>query len=228
MTDKLTTRPPRARVLALALALCMAGIAQEHVQAQAPATTRPPGSTPGIYTCVDSRGQRLTADRPIADCLDREQQQLGSNGLVRRVIPPSYTAQERAELETRRQQEAEQQARVAEDQRRERALLLRYPSQALHDRQRTETLAQVDAVMASLHQRQETLQAQRKGIDTELEFYKNDPAHAPAWLRRQLEDNQQLLQAQQRYLDEQVQEKRRINARFDDELNRLRRLWHNR
>ncbi|OYX12745.1 MAG: DUF4124 domain-containing protein, partial [Acidovorax sp. 32-64-7] len=30
-------------------------------------------NTGSIYTCVDRQGRRLTADRPIAECLDREQ-----------------------------------------------------------------------------------------------------------------------------------------------------------
>ena len=33
-----------------------------------------------IYTCVDSKGRRLTSDRPIVECLDREQHQLGNTG----------------------------------------------------------------------------------------------------------------------------------------------------
>ena len=29
----------------------------------------------GVYTCVDAKGRRLTADRPIPECTDREQRQ---------------------------------------------------------------------------------------------------------------------------------------------------------
>lgn len=222
MHSSFTTGQPHPRARVLALLLCTAGSAHS----QAPTKTSPPSSTQSIYTCVDSRGQRLTADRPIAECLDREQQQLSSTGAVRRVIPPSYTAQERAEVEARRQQEAEQLARLAEEKRRERALLIRYPNQALHDQERSKALAQVDEMMALMNQRLKTLQDERKGINTELEFYRKDPAQAPAWLRRQLEDNQQQMRVQQRYLDDQVLEKHRINTRFDDELARLRTLWN--
>mgnify|MGYP006175955927 CR=1 FL=1 len=48
-----------------------------------------------IYTCTDSKGRRITSDRPIVECLDREQQRLGRTGTVREVIPPSYTREER-------------------------------------------------------------------------------------------------------------------------------------
>ena len=52
-------------------------------------------NTGSIYTCVDRQGRRLTADRPIAECLDREQRELNSSGTTRRVIQPTMTASER-------------------------------------------------------------------------------------------------------------------------------------
>jgi len=58
-----------------------------------------------------------------------------------------------------------------------------------------------------------------------MEFYQRDPSKAPAWLKRKLEDNKAEQQAQKRFLGEQQMEKQRINARFDEELVRLRPLW---
>ena len=54
-----------------------------------------------IYTCIDAKGRRLTADRPIAECLDREQKELSGNGTVRRTHGPSLTPVERAAQEDR-------------------------------------------------------------------------------------------------------------------------------
>lgn len=34
----------------------------------------------GIYACTDASGRRITADRPIASCVDREQRVLGNTG----------------------------------------------------------------------------------------------------------------------------------------------------
>jgi len=178
-----------------------------------------------IYTCVDSQGRRLTSDRPIPECLDREQSQLGKTGVVRRVLPPSYTADERARMEAQRKLKEEQQARQAEEKRRNRALLIRYPTLASHDKERAEALSLIDEVMGAVKKRERTLQQQRKAIDSEMEFYQRDPERAPVELRRKLEDNQQQMLLQKRILDERVQEKQRINARFDDELAKLRQLW---
>ena len=180
----------------------------------------------GIFTCVDSKGRRITSDRPIVECLDRELQQLGNSGLVRRVVPPSYTAEERRQLEAQRKAEEEQRARVAEERRRDRALMTRYPNRASHDKERAEALGQIDEVIRAVNKREQSLLAQRKEIDTEMEFYQRDPSQAPAWLRRKLEDNQQQVLVQKRFLEEQAQEKRRINARFDEELVKLRQLWN--
>lgn len=178
-----------------------------------------------IYSCVDKNGRRITSDRPIVECLDREQEQRGATGTVRKVIPPSYTAEERERIEAKRRAEDEARARVAEERRRERALLLRYPNQTVHDKERQEALAQVDDVIAAIEKRGEALKGQRREIDTEMEFYQRDPSKAPAWLKRKLDDNKAEQQAQKRHLSEQQEEKVRINARFDEELARLRPLW---
>ena len=179
----------------------------------------------GIYTCTDSTGRRITSDRPIKECLDREQRELSNSGTVRKVHPPSYTAEERARLAAQRKAEAAEQARANEERRRERALLIRYPNQTVHDRERAEALAQVDEVMGAVSRREVTLREQRKQIDNEMEFYKEDRDKAPSWLKRKLEDNEQQVLVQKRFLDEQLKEKERINARFDEELGKLRQLW---
>ncbi|MGE0098205.1 MAG: DUF4124 domain-containing protein [Hydrogenophaga sp.] len=179
----------------------------------------------GVYTCIDSKGRRLTSDRPIVECLDREQHKLGNSGVVRQVVPPSYTAEERAKLEAQRRLEDEQRARVQEERRRERALLIRYPNQAVHDKERADALGQIDEVIGAVNKREQALMVQRKEIDVEMEFYQGDVSKAPNWLKRKIEDNEKQMIVQKRFLDEQAQEKQRINARFDEELAKLRQLW---
>lgn len=182
-------------------------------------------NTGGIYSCVDARGRRITSDRPIQECLDREQRELSNTGIVKRVVPPSYTAEERARIAEQKQAEELERARLVEERRRDKALLIRYPNKAAHDKERASALEQIDEVIAAVNKRGETLLEQRKEIDLELEFYQSDPSKAPQWLRRKLEDNQQQVQVQQRFVMEQNQEKQRVNARFDEELVKLRQLW---
>lgn len=184
-----------------------------------------PAMAQGIYTCTDAKGRRLTSDRPIIDCIDREQRVLNPSGTVKRTVEPSYTAREQADRDERRRQQAVEEARALEEKRRERALLIRYPSLEVHARERAEALAQVDDVIAAARKRSDELLKQKSQIDTEYEFYKKDPTRAPASLKRQREDNDQSLAIQAKFIADQDGEKRRVNARFDEELVRLKELW---
>ena len=178
-----------------------------------------------IYTCVDAKGRKLTSDRPIAECIDRDQKELNSNATVKRTVKPTMTAEEQRVFDEKQKVQAEDQARQAEEKRKDRALLTRYPSRTAHDKERAETLAQVDDVIKAAIKRQGELTAQRTGINTELEFYKKDPSKIPLSLKRQIEDNDNSTAVQKRFVVDQESEKKRINARFDEELVRLKVLW---
>ena len=199
--------------------LLLAGLEAGVAMAQAP------GASGGIYTCVDRNGRRLTADRPIPECLDREQRELSPSGLTRRQIGPSLSEVERAALEAQQRKEAEERARALEERRRERALVARYPDKAAHDVERAAAIQMVDDVTATAEKRIAELRQQRKTYDTEMEFYKKDPNKAPMLLRRKIAENEESIAEQQRFIASQDQEKRRVHQRFDAELAQLRKLW---
>lgn len=180
---------------------------------------------PGVYTCVDAKGRKLTSDRPILDCIDREQKVLNPSGTVKAKVGPSLTAQERAEQEQKAKRDIEEQAKASDEKRRNRALMVRYPNKAMHDKERNEAIAGVENVIQAAKGRIDELSAQQARLDQEMEFYKKDPAKAPAYLRRQVEETQQSMTVQKRFIGEQEAEIRRIHARFDDELARLKPLW---
>lgn len=178
-----------------------------------------------IYTCVDSKGRKLTADRPIVECLDRTQQELGRSGLVKRELGPSLTAYEEAAQDKKEKLAAEMRAREAEGKRRDRALLLRYPTLAVHEKERAAALAQLDGIVQTSTKRVAELAVKRKAIATELEFYAKDPAKVPGPLKQRLEENDASLSVQQHFMLDQQRERKRISQRFDDELLRLKQLW---
>jgi serine phosphatase RsbU (regulator of sigma subunit) len=179
----------------------------------------------GIYTCVDAKGRKITADRPIPECTDREQKLLNPSGTVKTKVGPTLTAQERADQEAKEKRDAEERNRTADEKRRDRALLIRYPNKAVHDQERQEALIQIGVVIQAAQRRVDELGKQRVAIDEEMEFYKKDPSKAPAYVRRQLEENTNSQQVQRRFISEQEAEIKRVNARFDEELVRLRQLW---
>lgn len=184
-----------------------------------------PTTTQGIYTCTDARGRTLTSDRPIAECSDREQKMLNPNGTVKAKLGPTLTAQERSELEAKDKAEQEERARINEEKRRDRALLIRYPDKVVHDKERATALAQIGVVRQAAVNRVEELLRQRTAINQEMEFYKKDPSKAPPSVRRQVEEVTQSLAIQVRFIADQDAELRRVNARFDEELVRLKQLW---
>ena len=157
--------------------------------------------------------------------MDREQRVLGNTGVELRRVSPTLTEQERSAIDARRRQDQAEQARVREERSRDRAMLLRYPNQASHDAARNEALSQVSDVNAVAQQRLSELKQRRTKLNTELEFYQNDPKKAPANLRRQLKDNSESQEEQLRFIKQQDEEQQRINQRFDAELQQLRRLW---
>jgi hypothetical protein len=184
-----------------------------------------PAWAESIYTCVDAKGRRLTSDRPIVECIDREQRELTPSGTLKRKIGPSLTADERAAKEEEQRKAVEDRNRLLEDKRRDRALLTRYPDKVAHDRERNAALAQADGMIDSANQHTDDLMKDRKRLDLELEFFKNDPSRIPPKLKRQIEENVNSIEAQKRFVATQEEEKRRINVRFDEELGKLRQLW---
>ncbi len=190
----------------------------------------PSGSN--IYTCIDASGVRITSDRLIPQCQDREQRVLGPSGVVRQRIGPAMTEAEMAQhLEVRRQQQLAQQRekeKRKEQQRRDQMLLARYPDRAAHDAQRRQGMEQLEALVAMSRQRLEELQQQERELQQELEFYAKDASKTPARLTARLQDVQRDIAVQQAQIAAYETDQRRIHARFDEELQRLEMLWRQR
>jgi hypothetical protein len=214
------TTPLRACPRGLVLAALLLASAQSHGQAN-----NLPGDKPSIYTCVDAQGRRLTSDRPIPECMGREQRELTPTGSLKRTVPPVLTAEERAHENARQREVAARQAQLDEEKRKNRALITRYPDQAAHDKARAEALNQIDELIVAVRKRQAELDKQRNELNTELEFYRSNPTKAPAWLRRLQDENARQRASQDRYLADQVSERLRTDRRFEEELQRLRELW---
>jgi hypothetical protein len=208
---------PALRLAVPALpALLLAGAGVATAQSGAPSLGQ-------VFTCVNAAGRVLTSDRLIGECMDREQRVLSRDGTLIRIVPPSLTADERAEKEARdRRAAAEREAR-AEAIRRDRLLLQRFPNEAEHQKARTAALDNTYAAMRLSESRLAELERERKPLLDESEFYVGKPL--PVMLKQQLDANEAAVAAQR---DAQVQQKaelERIAKRYDAELAHLRRLW---
>ena len=205
---------------AKALLLSMLGLASAAtVQAQA----SNPASAPGIYSCIDGQGRRLTSDRPIADCTAREQRVLNRDGSVQRVVPPSLTAEERAEREASERRAALERSGHADAVRRDRNLMARFPNEAAHRKSREAALDTVRLAIKATELRVKELAAERKPLAEEAEFFKG--RQMPLRLKQALDGNDAGVDAQRAAASNQEAELVRINKLHDVELERLRRLW---
>jgi len=176
-----------------------------------------------IYACTDANGKKLTSDRPIAECANRDQKLLNSDGSVRKVVPPTPTADERAEAEAAERRAAAERAAQQDAIRRDRNLMLRFPNEAAHRRAREAALDDVRKAVRTSEERIKLLAVERKPLLDEAEFYVNRPL--PAKLRQALDANDAAVEAQRTLVQNQQSEVVRINSLFDVELERLKRLW---
>ena len=179
----------------------------------------------GIYTCVDAKGRKITSDRPIAECMDRAQKEISPTGTVKRVLVPPPTAQEQANLEEKEKHDVEERHKVAKEKLRNRVLFKRYPDGTSHDKERATALERVNEDIKTATKRAEDLTVQRKGITTELEFYKNSPGKMPSTLKSRLDETDANIAIQKRLLAELEAEKKRITQRFDIEAATLKPQW---
>jgi len=176
-----------------------------------------------IYSCIDANGKRLTSDRPIPECTAREQRVLNADGSIKKVVPPTLTAEELAEQEARERERHIKRVAELDAVRRDRNLRARYPTEASHEKARHAALEDLSQSMERSQKRLELLAADRRPLLEEAEFYTG--RQLPPQLKQQLEGNETTAAALRELIQHQQSEMQRINAAFDVELNRLRALW---
>lgn len=177
----------------------------------------------GIYTCTTADGRKLTSDRPIPECTAREQRVLNPDGSQRTTLPPYLSPEERAAKEAADRRAAAERLAQQDAIRRDRTLMQRYPTEAAHQRARNAALDDANKAMRISERRIKDLDAERKPLLDEAEFYKGKPL--PGKLKQALDANDAGVEAQQVLIENQKAEIVRINTRFDAELARLKKLW---
>ena len=189
------------------------GIGMFAVNASAQAT---------IYSCRDRNGHTLTSDRPIPECADRAMRELGPSGIVKREIAAPLTPeQQRAkEIEDRNKRIAEDAAR--EKKRRDSALLAAYSTEAQIESARHRALADAQENIKTSHSHLADLNAERKTLVQEAEFYKGK--RIPPLVKRRVDDNEAAISDEQATIKLRQSDVERVNQRYDEELKRFREL----
>ena len=176
-----------------------------------------------IFTCVDASGKRHSSDRPLIECSGREQRVLNADGSLNRIVPPPMSADARAAADERERRIAADRLAKLEAVRRDRNLVTRYPNEAAHEAARAASLDDMRSASRTSQARMAALAGERKPLMVEAEFYAGKVL--PAKLRGQLDAIDAALDAQKVLNVNQQAEMVRVNAVFDADLARLRKLW---
>ena len=168
-----------------------------------------------VYSCVDDRGRRLVSDRPIPECLDREQRVLGPSGVERQPLPPVLTKSER-------EQAARERERIAEQRRLNQALLLRYPDRNAYEAARLQQAQQLDEVQAMARARLASLDELYLQAQKDLATQGSNPTPEA---QRAVKAAQMAVAAQKQSIETNELNRQRTMLRFDDEGRLLEKLW---
>ena len=193
------------------MALSTAAAVQAQVKAQ-------------VYTCTTVTGRKITADRPIPECMDREQRELQTTTGRVNIVKPKQTEAERwAEREAQRQTERERELAL-QQQRRDQQLLARYPDDAALEEKRSYMLDEMKKRWGPTLDEQAEINARRKEISAAADARRKagkaadfSSAKEAAQLERRTLQLQPMMEKAQADLD-------RVNHEMDADLARVRYL----
>lgn len=180
-----------------------------------------------IYRCKTATGKVITSDRPVPECLNKEQSILGTSGVVRKRLKPKKTEYEVAQERKRQKKLAQIERQKEEERKADMALMGRYPNKKSHDSKRALALMPVKQTIVMAEQNLKLLQQSRVKLDQQLDFYP-DKNKMPAPLRSKNTKNLEAMAAQQKLIRAKAREIERINHRYNQELVKLRSLWKER
>jgi hypothetical protein len=174
-----------------------------------------------IYSCV-ANGRTFSGDRPPPECANSDIRELNRDGSVRRVIPRPLTAEEQKARALEAKKRIDDEERLLAQRRRDRALLEAYANEDEIEAARAKSLDTSNEVLRRSQARIEKMDAERKRLDDETEFYKNRAI--PDTLKRAYSNNEQERTAELKIVSEARSEMQRINERFDADRKRFREL----
>jgi hypothetical protein len=199
------------RGAALAALLLASAVAQAQPQ---------PTSAP-IYSCV-ANGRTYSGDRPPPECVNSDIRELNRDGSVRRVIPRPMTQEEQKARALEAKKRLEEEEKVLAQRRRDRSLLEAYANEDEIEAARQKALDTSNEVIRRSQTRIERMDAERKRLDEESEFYKK--RDLPDSVKRAYANNEQEKAAELKIVRDARVEMQRINDRFDADRKRFREL----
>ncbi len=188
-----------------------------------------PVSSASLYKWIDENGQVRYSDRLPPNQVKKKHQQLSKQGVVLSTTEDARSEEEIAEeLEKQQALESEraEQARLKQIQdKKDQVLLLTFSSAEEIDLAREDRLAVVDSVIRLI---EKSIASTQKKLD-ELqanadEVYLSQGKEVPGGLAQKIEHFTRKIENREAQLELKLDEKAKINARFDSDLERFRLL----
>jgi hypothetical protein len=196
------------------------------VSALALAAEQPPVASRTSYTC-NLNGKKLVSDRVIPECYGIEQRELNADGSLKRIVKPPQTPDEREADEIKNAADKAKISALNDAIRRDRNLMQRFPDEAAHQKAREKALDDARISVKNSNARIALLLQEKKKLEEEKKFYVNERVNKPlpTTLKQRLDATDASLEAQQSLTQNAQNEVVRINALYDAELLRLKKLW---
>jgi hypothetical protein len=196
---------------AVAAALAAGVLAPFGVQAQK--------VEPLTYRCVGKDKKTYYGQTPPPQCAGMPLEMLNRQGLVVRRVDPQADAANKAAKEAEDAKKREDDAAQRDRQRRDRALLATYTSEADVEAARKRALLDNEKAIQTIDMRTASIRKRQAELTKELEFYKgkNKP---PAKLEQEIKGAESELRAQEEQRAKRQKDIEAINARYDEDLRR--------
>lgn len=174
------------------------------------------------YCCNDIGGRLVCGDALPPACQNRAYRIKDEKGQLVREVDAPLNPEQKAMREAEKVRKEAEEKRLAEQKRRDTAMLATYPSEKDIDIARDRTLADFDKASGEGQKRFDAVAKRKKQLDTEKEFYVKKPM--PANLKKQIEDTDAELKTLQEATASRKTERDALNATFDEEKARYMEL----
>ena len=150
-----------------------------------------------IFQC-ELNGKKITSDRLIPECAHKEQKELNPDGSLKRIHPPTPTADELAAKEEKDREAKLELAAKNDAVRRDRNLMQRFPDEAAHRKAREKALDELRVSAKITAVRIADLLAEKVKNDEQKQFYVNEHVNKPlpTQLKQKIDANEASLEAQ--------------------------------
>jgi hypothetical protein len=174
---------------------------------------------PLTYRCVGKDKKTYYGQTPPPQCAGMPLEMLNRQGLVVKRVDPEADAAQKAAREAEAAKKREEDDAQRDRQRRDRALLATYTSEADVQAARKRALLDNEKAIAAIDLRSASIRKRQAELAKELEFYKgkNKP---PAKFEQEIKSLESDLKAQEEQRAKRHKDAEAINARYDEDLRR--------